>query len=525
MLKSIHLKSLFALALLALFYSCSSDDDSGTLPGPGGADPSAVLTQEVVTNQALRLNPEGVSPLTALLEFSTSEPVTAHLKVEGRNGVASDVEKTFNEAATTHALPILGLYADFENTVAVTLFDGANNSLGTATFTIQTAPLPSDLPLIVINESTGQKDPGMNLVSYFGHNSSITPQRPFIFDEFGDIRWFLNLGSNPILSNLFYDNGMERLRNGNLYFGDGSGSAIYEINMFGGIVNTWNMPGFSFHHEVHEKPNGNFLVCVNNDNLATIEDHIIEIDRSSGAIIRTWDLRQSLQESRMTLTNDPTDWIHVNAVTYDENDDTIIISGRTQGMIKLTNNNEVVWIVSPHRGWGQSGDGTDLTNRLLQPLDAGGQVINSTAVLEGDANHSDFEWSWYQHAPQVMPNGNVILFDNGDNRNYTGEGPYSRAVEYNINTQNMTIQQVWQYGKERGAETYSRIVSDIDYNPATNHAYFLPGAVLAGNINYGKVIELDYITQQVVFEATIQPPTAPFNITFHRVERLPLYPD
>ncbi len=50
-----------------------------------------------------------------------------------------------------------------------------------------------------------------------------------------------------------------------------------------------------------------------------------------------------------------------------------------------------------------------------------------------------------------------------------------------------------------------------------------PGAVNRAT-NYGKVIEMDYATQQVVFEATITPPLANFGITFHRTERLSLYP-
>ncbi len=39
----------------------------------------------------------------------------------------------------------------------------------------------------------------------------------------------------------------------------------------------------------------------------------------------------------------------------------------------------------------------------------------------------------------------------------------------------MTIQQKWQYGKERGLETFSAIVSSVQYLPATNHVLFSPG--------------------------------------------------
>jgi arylsulfate sulfotransferase len=116
------------------------------------------------------------------------------------------------------------------------------------------------------------------------------------------------------------------------------------------------------------------------------------------------------------------------------------------------------------------------------------------------------------------------LFDNGDNRNYAGQPLYSRAVAYRIDPVAMTVRQVWQYGKERGAETFSRIVSDVDYHAAAGTVMFMPGAVGFDGREYGKAVEVDHATRAVVFEATITPPTAAFGITFHRVERLPLYP-
>jgi arylsulfate sulfotransferase len=97
-------------------------------------------------------------------------------------------------------------------------------------------------------------------------------------------------------------------------------------------------------------------------------------------------------------------------------------------------------------------------------------------------------------------------------------------VVYRIEPSAMTIQQVWQYGKERGSDTFSRIVSDVDYHAAEDNVVFMPGAVGFGAGAYGKVVEVDHATRDVVFEATITPPTAPFGITFHRVERLHLYP-
>ena len=364
----------------------------------------------------------------------------------------------------------------------------------------------------------------MTLVSYYGHDGDASPNRPFIFDRQGDIRWYLDYEGHPQLGNLSYDDGVERLANGNLYFGHQHDDRIYEVDMLGQIVDTWEMPGFGFHHEAKELPDGNFLVTAHRNGISTIEDHIIEIDRASKQIVNVWDLRESLDQDRTTWTDNPSDWVHVNAVTYDDRDDTIIISGRTQGVVKLTRENEVVWILAPHRGWGTAGDGTDLSRLLLQPLDAAGEPINDPAVLEGDANHPDFEWNWYQHAPEVLPSGNLLLFDNGDNRNYTEAERYSRAVEYEIDEEAMTVKQVWSYGKERGEETFSVIVSDVDYRPEEDHVFFSPGAVEFAGSFYGKAVEIERQTGEVVFEATITPPRPIFIITFHRTERLPLYP-
>jgi arylsulfate sulfotransferase len=118
-----------------------------------------------------------------------------------------------------------------------------------------------------------------------------------------------------------------------------------------------------------------------------------------------------------------------------------------------------------------------------------------------------------------------LLFDNGDNRNY-GTGPsYSRAVRYRIDEAAQTVQQIWEYGKSRGTETYSRIVSDVDYLQSADNVLFSPGAIQNGGTSYAKCIEVDYTSGEVVFEATIIPPTAFADIiTLHRTERLSVYP-
>jgi len=107
------------------------------------------------------------------------------------------------------------------------------------------------------------------------------------------------------------------------------------------------------------------------------------------------------------------DWFHGNGLAYDQENDAIIVSGRYQGTVKLTRNNELIWILAPHRGWKRAGDGTDLKTKLLQPLDANGDPITDLRVVSGYSDHSDFAWPWNQHSPKLTPQGTLFVFDNG----------------------------------------------------------------------------------------------------------------
>ncbi|QKG56103.1 aryl-sulfate sulfotransferase [Hymenobacter sp. BRD128] len=353
---------------------------------------------------------------------------------------------------------------------------------------------------------------------------------PLILDNYGEIRWLLDYSSSPELAQLFYDCGINRLQNGNYYFGDKTTSRLYEVDVYGTIINRWDLPGYTFHHEMYEKPDGNFLVSVNKvgsthpDGSPTMEDYVVEVDRHANQLVHAWDLKQTFNENRHALETDPNDWIHVNALLYDPSDNTIIVSGRYQGVAKLTYDNQVKWLLAPHRGWGPNNLGQDLRQQLLTPLDASGAAIADTAVVAGSANHPDFEWSWYQHSIQLMPNGDLLLFDNGTNRNFmrTATTHYSRAVEYRIDPVARTVRQIWTYGAARGADTYSSIVSKVQYLPAVKHIMFCPGYEVPNTTGTGgKIIELDYATKQPLLELSL---SAANGWGFHRSQRMGLYP-
>ena len=475
----------------------------------------------VITQDTLILNPTGYTPLSAELKLETSQPVQIELEIVSPYDGEENLIHRFDETGTSFTLPVLGLYPSHNNALLIRLYDRANQFLGQETRWIDTPQLISGLPTISVIVNTGRQKPGMNLVSYTGHSNSSVARIPFMFDQYGHIRWYATMETHPTLNRLNYDVGVERLQNGHLYFGDINTRHIYELDMLGRVINDWPLPGYDFHHHVLELPSGNFLVTATKLELPTVEDHVIEIDRETGTIVTQWDLRESLDSRRRTWTGNPRDWFHANGLTYDEDQDAIIVSGRYQGVVKLTRTNEVVWILAPHRDWELSGNGTDLKRKLLQPVDSNGRPITDLRVVTGYSDHSEFAWAWLQHAPKLTPQGTLFVFDNGIGRT-SSLAKFSRAVEYRIDDEAMTIQQVWEYGRERGRSTYAPAVSDVDFHPDENTVVFMPGTNQE-YVHNGKTIEVDYTTRDVVYEAMITKGSYEYFI-FHRIERIPIYP-
>ncbi|MEM6722517.1 MAG: aryl-sulfate sulfotransferase [Bacteroidota bacterium] len=473
-------------------------------------------------------------PLSRRVSVKTNQVAKISIKVVGKNGPASDVYHEFNSLNVSHTFDIHGLYPDYENTVLINFLDAEEEVLGQESLKIQTDPLREGLPTTVV-ETAGQINQAREncfLVSYRGVNN---PMVPFMMDQFGDIRWVMDMTDHRILPSLSYDVGMERLENGNWYFGETNNNVIYEVNMAGEIIKEWALPGYGFHHNVQEISNGNFLVTVSIDGNThdngntTIEDGIVEVDRNSGAILQEWNLLVSLDEYRVVLSNElfnnPIDWVHVNAVIKPTDGEGIVVSGRDQGVVHLNFDNEVQWILGNHNGWGSNRNNADLNQFLLNPLDANGDPILEESVLNGFEGHEDFDWPWFQHAPVYMPNGDLLLFDNGTRRYYNFPPYHSRAVIYRIDETNMTVQEVWEYGADR-PELFSDIVSDVDYLEDEDVILIASGRnqQTQSGFNEGRIIKVDFDSKNVLYEARIIGPQGS-QIIFHRAEQLSIYPD
>ena len=231
------------------------------------------------------------------------------------------VTQTFAEA-TEHRIPILGLYPGTDNQVTLRL-ESAEGYAET-TQTIATRPLPEAFPTITVAKAEREMmEPGWNLSAFRINDVPVRPH-PLIFDPKGEVRWFLDLSFADNLTTF-----PERLNNGNLVFG--SGSTIYEYDMLGAEIDRWELGDYAYHHEIVEKPNGNLIIAVAKEGLDTVDDFVIEIDRETGDVVREWDFREVLDVDRQTYEQDQEDWLHMNALWYDAEDDALIMSGAQPG--------------------------------------------------------------------------------------------------------------------------------------------------------------------------------------------------
>ena len=447
------------------------------------------------------VNPYDISPLTALIIFKTETSVSPKVTIEGDDEL-STYEYTFDEG-TEHYLPIYGLYPDRDNTVVVEYGDVRQE------FTITTEALPDDF--ILPTSVDADKDELSNDLYFFTPSSG---GYTCAYDVNGDVRWYLTINSIWEVNRL--DNGhlmlsTERLVNSPYYM-----TGLYEMDMLGKIYKEYSLPG-GYHHDYYEMPNGNLLVASDDftSGDGTVEDYIVELDRETGEVVKTFDLKDILNmEDGKSENWIEYDWFHNNSVWYDEETNSITLSGRHQDAVININydSGELNWIIGDPTNWSE-----EYQKYFFTPV--------------GD----DFEWQWSQHAAMITPEGYVFIFDNGNNKSKNedeyvpAEDSYSRGVMYKIDTDKMTIEQVFEYGKERGSEFYSPYISDVDYIDSEHYIIHSGGIVYVDGKNSNQPAGIsgadrlvsdtvEYKDGEVIFEIVL--PT-----NNYRVEKMSLYPE
>ena len=452
------------------------------------------------------LNPYGNSPLTAMIMFETKSKVSPKVTIKGKDE-HSTFSNTFNKSKK-HYLPIYGLYADYNNEVIIEYKE--NGKKIEKSIFIKTDKLPSDM---VLPTKVKAKKEKLSNDLYFYTPSSVG--YTCAYDVNGDVRWYFTNYALWKIDRL--ENGRllvstERLINSPYYM-----TGLYEMDLLGKIYVEYSLEG-GYHHDYYEMENGNLLVAsddfYNED--GTVEDYIVELDRKTGKIVKRWDLKNILNmEDGKSENWISYDWFHNNSIWYDKKTNSITLSGRHQdAVINIDyDNGKLNWIIGDPTNWSK-------------------EYQKYFFKVVGDG---EFEWQWSQHAAMITPEGYVFILDNGNNKSKIEEEyvdaskSYTRGVIYKIDTDKMTIEQLWEYGKERGSEFYSPYISDVDYINKNHYIVHSGGIVYVNGKNSNqpagfaignntKLVSdtVELIDDKVVFELIL--PT-----NNYRVEKMSLY--
>jgi hypothetical protein len=112
------------------------------------------------------------------------------------------------------------------------------------------------------------------------------------------------------------------------------------------------------------------------------------------------------------------DYIHVNSVELDHDGNIILSCRETSEIIKISRQTgETIW------RWGGK---------------------NNDFSILGDHEENAPRYFKLTHSVRRLPNGNIIMFDNGADKN-DKERTYSRAVEYEMDIDNMETTMAWEF--------------------------------------------------------------------------------
>ncbi|MGQ9819447.1 MAG: aryl-sulfate sulfotransferase [Candidatus Kapaibacteriales bacterium] len=292
--------------------------------------------------------------------------------------------------------------------------------------------IPADFPQIIINKSTNPSD-GFIYIANFGMGTERSyimildkQGKPVKYRKVRVPGFDFKMQPNGLITN-------NRIIASYIPQGWGWATAIMEImdenlNLIDSVqCDSYYIADF---HEFKMLPNGHFLLLSydpqpidmsqvipnGNPNAIVLGSIIQELDENKKVVFqwRSWD-HIPMTDTYSNLTDVALDPVHTNAIELDYDGNILISSRHISEITKISRKTgEIIW-------------------RL------GGKKNMFTFINEHNENAPTY--FSYQHDIRRLPNGNITLYDNGNQHN----PPHSRAVEYKLDEKNFTAELVWEY--------------------------------------------------------------------------------
>ncbi len=389
------------------------------------------------------------------VETSTESTLAAWAVVETRTAVAVEIAVTSTASverrsrrsapATSHRLPLVALHPRTEYTLrAIADPDGAAESSAPLAFT--TGSLPAGLPNLALDLADPSRvAPG---ITFFGAGLTADPSRPLFVgvDEAGRVVWYWT----PDRTMAQVTPELRPLPGGELLL-------LLENELR--VIDVMGRPVRSLHVDYHHDalPLGDHFLVLGRETrtvdvpdlggeVGVVGDTILEVDGAGDTVWR-WSAFDHLDATRFpdalsrTLVHGVYDWTHANALLLDDEGRSILISLRHQHwIVKIDRSSgDVVWRLGP----------------------------------EGDFTLAGGEWFYAQHAPELRPGGQLLVYDNGTAR--PGGEEYSRAALYGLDPGAGSAVELWSYRTPH----FTHFIGDVDTLP-DGHILVTAGGIRDG---------------------------------------------
>jgi hypothetical protein len=324
--------------------------------------------------------------LSYFVEWRTEEPVPTHLEVV----CGAEYHETFGSETprTSHSVLVLGLIAgtDCDFTARARL----GRRTGEATTRVEAiGPLPDYLPELTVTDIDPERvQPGWTLLN-LADALVIGPVVIVMVDEQGRYRWIYRLGEAERHAE---DHDARVVPEGVLIGGRRSQPATL-VSWEGEVI--WTSP-FNTHHDIRPLPSDptRYLYLGEDDigcPAGAPEGTLNELDRATGETVFTWRACEHLVPEPYYPN-----WTHMNGIAPFPDDRYVVVSVRNQHQLVAIDRTtgETLWVLG----------------------------------VGGDFELERRDIFLRQHAPEVQPDGNILLFDNG----LRGSREYSRALELRL---------------------------------------------------------------------------------------------
>ncbi|WP_444889268.1 aryl-sulfate sulfotransferase [Microbulbifer sp. DLAB2-AA] len=448
-----------------------------------GIVPKVFAQEDDAVQLVLSAHPEN----HLMVNASVITAEAARVAIRFKSADTSRRRTDYSEPGTNHEVTVVGLRADTTyRFTAVALLD-SGEVVHSEIVEFKTGSVPEGVPAVELLNKTVKSEGGITIFAPSAERDSTF----WGFDEEGEVVWYLHgdvpLTGAPVARNLQGGRLLLLL----------SGEARV-ISFSGEVLSSFELP--SYHHDVHLLENGNLLVLTNETGQFGEHflqgDAILEIDTEGNTVWR-WSAFDHLDTSRFpgalasrVLDNGALDWSHSNALHYVPQDNSILLSSRSQS-----------WVVSIDH---QSG--------------AVNWIMGRDSDIESDLKDKFFtlhtgSWMASQHAPMLTSNHEILIYDNRNEAELSGNIYNSRAVKFLLNTSTMSAEQTWEYI----APKYTQSLGDVDELAGGNILLCAggPSDISTGSDRNAYLIEVTSTSQaETAWELKV------YDSTIYRAERV-----